>query len=464
MNTLVKTNKKFPDEKIKNKKGAETNTVTTNGQLNRPKKKVKESNVWYAPRSRFVETKSDAQGDRRVKVIIIQEGLGNLRDKHFYTKEALQKCFQRFEGQQCYADHPSKSEELDRPERSTRDIIGHYENVTFIENFSKGVSAIQGDLCILPGAAYDWAWNLVQGAVQYARKYPDMNLVGISINANGVTHPENENNAVIHYVDEIPDVFSADLVTKAGAGGKILEGFKESMKRLKEAISKLPNKGVKTTMKKEMEKMIGEMEALKGKCESGEVEPATMPDVIGNMIDMLKGLADKVPADADADADADTEADAKAKADADAKAKADADAKAKADAKPADAPADGEEAKTIKEAQAVIEKMKADMKLKDAEIKESKDKLAVADAEKKLTESKMLVATLLEKSHLPKGTFDDLKEVLIGKDEKYCQKMIEGRKEMLKNLNKVVVEGIGEIHLSESNSKVDDILAGIPTK
>ena len=460
MKTLVKTPKKFKDEKIKpaDKKGAETNTVTTNGQLNRPQKKVKESNVWYSPRSRFVEAKSDAQGvDRRVKVIIIQEGLGNLRDKHFYTREALQKSFQRFEGSQCYADHPSKDEELNRPERSTRDIIGHYENITFLENFSAGVSAIQGDLCILPGTAYDWAWNLVQGAVQYARKYPDKNLVGISINANGVTHPESENEDVIHYVDEIVDVFSADLVTKSGAGGKILEGFKESMKRLKEAISKMPNKGVKTTMKKEMEKMIGEMEALKGKCESGEIEPATMPDVIANMIEMLKGLADKVPADADAD----TEADAKAKADADAKAKAEAEAKAKAEAE-GEGEAEGE-AKDMKEALAKIAQMKKELAEKDAKVKEAEAKSKVLDAEKKLTESKMLVATLLEQSHLPKGTFDDLKEVLVGKDEAYCKKMIEGRKTMLKNLNTVQVEGIGEVHLTESNSGVDDILAGIPT-
>ena len=96
MKTLVKTPKKFKDEKIKpaDKKGAETNTVTTNGQLNRPQKKVKESNVWYSPRSRFVEAKSDAQGvDRRVKVIIIQEGLGNLRGQAFLHKGSIAEIF-----------------------------------------------------------------------------------------------------------------------------------------------------------------------------------------------------------------------------------------------------------------------------------------------------------------------------------------------------------------------------------
>jgi hypothetical protein len=65
----------------------------------------------------------------RFRVALIQEGLGNLRDGFYYTKQALESAVPAFEGKKAYADHPSRSEESDRPERSVRDIVGHYENL-----------------------------------------------------------------------------------------------------------------------------------------------------------------------------------------------------------------------------------------------------------------------------------------------------------------------------------------------
>ena len=452
---LQEGNLKRKGGKLK-KKGKETNNQTANGQLFRPNHKTREA---FTPSFRFLEAKKKDAGVRIASVILIVEGLGNRRDKHFYTKDCLQKSAKNFEGCQCYADHPSREEEINRPERSIKGIVGYYENVKFIEKYKDGLSAIGGDLCILPGASYDWAWTLIESCVAYSVKYPDKDLVGISINANGVTHEQNEESGVINYVDEITDVFSADIVTRAGAGGKALAVVQESFKKLLEAYSKNPQGGHKT-MHKEMEKCVAEMEGLKKKAEAGDVEPASMPKVIQDMIDMLKGLADKMSDEPDGDgADEPEEGEA-----GEAEGEDDADGKDGKDGDDADASDDDgdedEDPKDIKEAMKLIKKLKT-------KAKESKDLAVTAKAEKALLENGMMVNKLLADAHLPAGTYDDLKEVLVGKDEKYCKKLIEARRNFLKSMNKVSVKENGEMHVTESNSgsnAITEALAGLPLK
>lgn len=183
-------------------------------------------------------------GHTKFRVQLIQEGLGNLNDAAYYTREAIKSCVPVFEGKKMYADHPSKDEEENRPERSVRDVLGHFENVSFVEE--EDGSRLEADLVMRPEESFRWARSLVRHAVEYAQKYPDKDFVGVSINAFGDARPLPINEFMetykvperakaklssavergvdtIQVVDKIDEAISCDLVTEAGAGGRILK-------------------------------------------------------------------------------------------------------------------------------------------------------------------------------------------------------------------------------------------------
>ena len=83
---------------------------------------------------------------KRFRVILIQEGMGNLRDCFYYTKDCLKASAPLFEGKKCFADHPNQLEEQIHPERSTKDVLGYYENCEYAEDDGRG--QIQADLVL----------------------------------------------------------------------------------------------------------------------------------------------------------------------------------------------------------------------------------------------------------------------------------------------------------------------------
>lgn len=199
---------------------------------------------------KFIEAAVDnPQGDERYKnrfrVILIQEGLGNTKDGFYYTKEALQSAVPVFEGRKMYADHPDKIEEETRPERSVKDVFGHFENVQFIEA-KDGTGQLHADLVLLPDSGTDWVRARLMHAVDYSKKYPDKDFIGLSINASGDAEPIDatellesgqvvpsavqkvkeamaEGLTEIRLVKIIDSAVSCDLVTEAGAKGKVIE-------------------------------------------------------------------------------------------------------------------------------------------------------------------------------------------------------------------------------------------------
>lgn len=205
-------------------------------------------------RAHFKE--GSAQGNAvatKYDVILIQEGLGNFRDAYYYTKEAIVSGVALFEGKKIYADHPSEIDEQVRPERSVKDILGHFENVR-VEEGSGGQSMLCASVQILPDRPYDWARALMAHSVEYAKKYPDKDFVGLSINASGdanemqfdeflksVSIPDSaakkladaqaEGIQSVRVVSEITDAVSVDLVTEAGAGGRVRSMLEENKKR-----------------------------------------------------------------------------------------------------------------------------------------------------------------------------------------------------------------------------------------
>ena len=214
--------------------------------------------------ARFIEAEASEGGPHKFRVALIQEGLGNLRDGFYYTKEALASAVEAFEGRKCYADHPSRSEEQDRPERSVRDIVGHFRDVK-LEEGDDGVAMLTAELVMLPGEAYDWARSLVTQAVEYSKSYQDKELIGLSINANGdatampmdqfikeskipkgalpkIQKAQADGLQQVRVVHTITDAVSTDLVTEPGARGKVLElieGENMAKKKLESEAKKI---------------------------------------------------------------------------------------------------------------------------------------------------------------------------------------------------------------------------------
>lgn len=103
-------------------------------------------------------------------------------------------------GTQIYLDHPTEDEEWQRPERSVRDLVGVLVSESKYENGSDG-HGLFGDMQVFPAFKEDveaWAPH-----------------VGMSIRAMGLRDEAGQ-------VTELIRGESVDIVTRAGAGGRLV--------------------------------------------------------------------------------------------------------------------------------------------------------------------------------------------------------------------------------------------------
>jgi hypothetical protein len=318
---------------------ASSNTASLRTTLN-PQTKKKNESITFAPGKKpikesdkfketsnlnfrsckFLESSSadDGVGPTRFKTVLLQEGLGNLRDTYYYSRQALESAIPVFEGKKIYADHPSAFDEETRPERSVKDVLGHFQDI-HIEEDADGRAMLVGDVMILDDKPYEWARGLMTHAVTYSKKYPDKEFVGLSINASGDAHeigldqfmkenkiPESaviklmkakdEGVESIKVVMEIKNAVSCDLVTEAGAGGKILEMLEKekkamAKKKVKESDEKHPAGAAEAEKKEAMKKEAEEKkeadekkEASDGAGDSGHDDAAQDKELVKKML------------------------------------------------------------------------------------------------------------------------------------------------------------------------------------
>jgi len=177
--------------------------------------------------------------DQTARVVIITEGLGNLRDRNYYAKTAVQSCADVFNGKQFYIDHPSKVDEENRPERSVRDLAGYFSDtqVGSIPDQESGenLAACFATLNFAESEPGRLAYAQVKTALKYQKKFPNEKDVfcGISINGGGVSHPDKISGMPVNMVTEIKEAFSADIVTKPARGGKFIAMMQEAQKLAK---------------------------------------------------------------------------------------------------------------------------------------------------------------------------------------------------------------------------------------
>lgn len=138
---------------------------------------------------------------------------GRSANGNVYTREALTSGIRAFAGRPIYADHPSRSEEADRPERSIRDLVGRLPldpGDLWVEAIESGPHAGRAALHYRNGQlseTADWLATLIREGIAGDQ----------SINAMGAGYPDANGDFI---VESFESAVSLDFVTSAAAGGR----------------------------------------------------------------------------------------------------------------------------------------------------------------------------------------------------------------------------------------------------
>jgi len=427
-------------EAWKKYKAAEASAPSAAGQLYRPTREADKLLRWGV---RFCEGARETMVDprlRQVPVYIISEGPGNKVDKHFYTKEALQKSYARFDGAKCYADHPDKIEEQARPERSIRDIVGYFHSPEYVE--VGGVGKVKALLKINQGDAFAWAWDMLVEALNYSDKFPSQDYIGISINADGVTSPVDKEDGTWHDVQDITRVVSADIVTQPAAGGKPL---REAVPALRESVKAILESGATKggTVEKHKEALMKASEALKTMRAAVAKDPAhdkaygpALDEVSGHLDALHKALGDEPKKDEPKKEESEM-------------------------AKPAEKDGQLEPVKaTEEEAYAAESARFASGKMTEGE-KHLFERWQGERMVRKAAADKVVVDKKLAESGIPAQFHDELRILMTGKTEKQMDVFVASRKALLESVTAARVPGAGgKTGGPEARTKMQEALAG----
>jgi hypothetical protein len=457
------------------------------------KVKVTESQR-FAIRLREAIAFDDAK--RTADVIIITDGLGNEDDGHYYFVDTIQEAVRSavFDGAQAFADHPTTEEDVIRPERSIRDLIGYYfdSDITKVADRSgKLRTAYRAKLKIFDGPHYDWIVTIIKESIKHHKMFPDKPpLAGISINADGKiekgTSPET--GAKVDGVRKIDAAFSADMVTKPARGGGFT-AIKESQRGSRSTSHQTENNGVS--------KLLEAATKLEEQISSGEVNGDDLRALVeaaresekpkdktkestdsGDMSEAGKMKGDSKQTDPEDDPEDDDPEDEGAD---------NKESKSKSKAKESEPQAteqEGKESKRTKESargEITIESIKKSAPhvysalLKEAErnvkgdVDELRQKVVAFEATDALRESTERAKTLLRESGLPEVAAKRVARMIVGLDEAGQKEVISDEVAYHKSLGLLEsrrVEGAGEnngsVKLKESEFRVNaaSILAG----
>jgi hypothetical protein len=155
-------------------------------------------------------TEAQLDSDERVikGVVLIRAGMS--KNRRYYGEDVLKAAAPIFEAAKAYANHPSKAETKDRPERSIRDITGFYKNVIF-EN-----GAVRADRYFTRNQAGQDAWALAEDII--SGRAP-ASLAGLSINAVGTGKVDKFEDGEALRVESITGALSIDDVSQPAAAG-----------------------------------------------------------------------------------------------------------------------------------------------------------------------------------------------------------------------------------------------------
>ena len=199
-----------------------------------------------------------------VPVRIIRPGFNDSKGK-YYTKQAVESGKTLFEGAKMFANHSTKTEEKERPERDIRDWSGTLQDVKMSEKGN-----LIGNAVIHAGWLKEMVSNLFEAG--------NLSKLGVSINTLGKGVRGKVEDCETFIVESLVKhpLGSVDFVTEAGAGGAV--GLMESvdvkadvylmdMKQLREArpdlVQTIEEEISNKFKTQEANKMATELETIK---------------------------------------------------------------------------------------------------------------------------------------------------------------------------------------------------------
>ena len=170
--------------------------------------------------------------DGSMPVKIIAPGWGS---SGFYSPEVLMrdgpKVFTK--GLHMYADHPTATEEAERPERSVKDLMATLTSDARYDPVGPIVPTAEGQKAAGPGLYADA--KVVDGWKPMVEELAPH--IGLSIRALGRAVRGEAEGRKGPIIEGIVAAKSVDLVTAAGAGGKILNLFESARARAQATIT-----------------------------------------------------------------------------------------------------------------------------------------------------------------------------------------------------------------------------------
>ena len=190
---------------------------------------------------------------REAEVILLEEGPGNKVRKCWYGVEAIESGKDIFRGAQVYANHPTKTQQTDLPERDIRELVGRIKETYVISDSSTGKKQLRGVLKVLEGDQYDWVLSLIHESLQ-ARKEGFPPVAQVSIHADGDIEKRIIESQEYNYVKNIKSAVSLDIVTKGGVvnagftkfvesitGGKVMDRNEERLLQIQKKMAEALN-------------------------------------------------------------------------------------------------------------------------------------------------------------------------------------------------------------------------------
>lgn len=145
-------------------------------------------------------------------VIVVE---GKSANGNIYTKAALQAGIGVFTGALMFADHPTRTEESLRPERSVRDVVGRVQEA-YLGTTKDGTTALRGK------------FRISESESGLRKKIEEGIIDGLSLRAFGAGKRDKSGAFVVESFQANPFT-SVDLVTVAAAGGGF-EALSESQR------------------------------------------------------------------------------------------------------------------------------------------------------------------------------------------------------------------------------------------
>lgn len=266
-------------------KKAEAASASAYGALQRKGAKESRKALPFRSIASLSEASSVDRQKREIRCMVIREGLGNMRDRHYYGPESIQAIAEVLPGSQSYINHPTQRQLEERPEGDVHELCGYWKDAGVIEG-TDGRKGVMATLCCDPGAAGDEALAKAEHAIAYAKEFPGLTEVyaGLSINGDGETEPrdievDGEDLEVL-YVTTVTEC-GADVVTKPAREGRFL-GLLESMRNATDP------KEVRAMAKNVITEALRKIEESKTQLTEKKIEQAAHDTVVAAELAKIK--------------------------------------------------------------------------------------------------------------------------------------------------------------------------------